>query len=380
MKCKIYATDEGFGPLIRQSAIIEELRRLRPDIDITFQTRKHIESIGLFVKNVKVIDRENNIRWAKLPDGSPDVDAIKSFLSDYRDRSRQFISEEIQEYAFDFSISDFVYEAFPVAQQMGVPSFGVAHFTWDWFFSKLYPLPVTNGFLEQLMAYSAMADVLYFPLFTPREILKNHPNAIEVPLVVRKQVSAPPADLDRTKFNVLIIDSGSGVLSKPMKKAFSEINRLSDFHFFLPSNMGIQGENITSISNKELFIDYIQHANLVVARAGFNTISECIAFRTPMLLVGEVVNPEMSENLLFVKSERLGSFISLAKFTECFQEVLLHFIDHEFRSVLDAMNNHDIPSDGARIIAEDILNRVDGRSALERRPLPRSAKLAGRAS
>ena len=38
---------------------------------------------------------------------------------------------------YDFIISDFVYEAFALAHFAKKPSFGIAHFTWGWFFSKL---------------------------------------------------------------------------------------------------------------------------------------------------------------------------------------------------------------------------------------------------
>jgi hypothetical protein len=366
MKCKIYATDEGFGPLIRQSAIIDELRLLEPNIDITFQTHRHMDSVGLFLKDVTLVDKENNIRWDKHPDGSPDVPAIKRFLSDYEDRSDRFIREELDVFDYDFIISDFVYEAFPVAQQKMVPVYGVAHFTWDWFFSKLYPLPVTNGLLERLTSYANMADVLYFPPFTPREILRQYPSAKEVPLVVRKNESAIPGDLDVTKFNVLIIDSGSEVLMGHMKQALKNISELTDFHFFLSADLGVVGDNVTKISKKELFIDYIPHVDLVIARAGFNTISECIAFRTPILLVGEVVNPEISENMMNVKHEGLGSFISLEKFTGHFNKMLPHFVKYEFPSVLQAVRSHEISSDGAKVIAQDILNRVSRKMDLRR--------------
>ena len=63
---------------------------------------------------------------------------------DYETRSQKYISEEASSSNcdFDFLISDFVFEVFPIAARFGIPSFGVAHFTWDWFFSKMFPAGV----------------------------------------------------------------------------------------------------------------------------------------------------------------------------------------------------------------------------------------------
>ena len=363
MKCKIYATDEGFGPLVRESAVIEEMRALDPDLDIAFQTHAHIEDARWILQDVSLIDRFNNITWSKHPDGSPDVARIRGSFGDYGERSDTFIHRELVDFDYDFVVSDFVYEAFPVARRKGVPSFGIAHFTWDWFFSKLFPMPLGESTLERMRSFAELADVLYFPPFTPREILKTYAHkAREVPLVVRKHETSLPEGLAGDKFKVLVIDSGSRVLREHMRAALQQVPELADdFHFFVSPDVGLEASNVTEIHEKEFFVDHIPHVDLVIARAGFNTISECIAFRTPMLLVGEAMNPEMSENMVNLKNEGLGSFVSLERFTESLPTLLPHFVRHEYQGILQAMRSHEIPTDGARVIAEEILDRVVGR-------------------
>ena len=361
MKCKIYATDEGFGPLVRESAVIEEMRALDPDLEIAFQTHAHIEDARWILQDVSLIDRSNNIRWSKHPDGSPDVPRIREFYRDYPKRSEAFIRRELEDFDYDFVISDFVYEAFPVARKMGVPSFGIAHFTWDWFFSKLFPMPMAESTLERMRGFAELADRLYFPPFTPHEILKTYARqAREVPLVVRKHESKLPDGLAGDTFKVLVIDSGSRVLREHMRSALRQVGELADdFHFFVSADLELEADNVTEIHEKEFFIDHIPHVDLVIARAGFNTISECIAFRTPMLLVGEAMNPEMSENMVNLKNEGLGTFVSLDRFTRSLPTLLPHFVKHEYPGILEAMREHEIPTDGARVIAEEILDRVE---------------------
>ena len=84
----------------------------------------------------------------------------------------------------------------------------------------------------------------------------------------------------------------------------------------MPDRYGITGENLTLLEKDEFLLNYMPHMDFVIARAGFNTISECVAARVPLLLIGEASNPEMEMNMLFVKQEGIGSFVSLQNFAD----------------------------------------------------------------
>ena len=43
-------------------------------------------------------------------------------------------------YNFDFIISDCVPEAFDLSKDFNIPSFGISHFTWDWYFEEFVKL------------------------------------------------------------------------------------------------------------------------------------------------------------------------------------------------------------------------------------------------
>ena len=110
---------------------------------------------------------------------------------------------------YDFLISDFVYEAFEIGNLSSIPTFGVAHFTWDWFLAS-YILHQYKQKCWIIYFFYQKATRIYFPPFTPKEILKHYKNAVSVPLIVRNQ------RINQIKFNdenfkVLIIDSGSGL-------------------------------------------------------------------------------------------------------------------------------------------------------------------------
>ena len=112
MNCKVYITDEGFGPIVRQNAIIKELNRLQPDLKITCQLERHLEQAQKLIPECNFINRYNNITWHKTKDGFPDVEEIKKSYALYNERSDEFIKNELKDFNYDFVLSDFVYEAF----------------------------------------------------------------------------------------------------------------------------------------------------------------------------------------------------------------------------------------------------------------------------
>ncbi len=358
IKCKIYVSDEGYGPLVRQSAIIEAFRQ-RTNVRFEVQTHDRAARIGNLLDDVEVCEVFNNIRWAKKSDGSPDILRIREFFKDYEQRADRFIVEDCTRTKADFLISDFVYEAFRVGHEKGIKSFGLAHFTWDWFFSKIFPSPVCSRVLDRMYADAMLAEVLYFPPFTPSEILCHYASKAKiVPLIVRSLREMPEIEAN-SRFKVLIMDSGSSVLSGSIEQAACSFADLPDFQFYISSKFNVRGANITPLDPSEIFSDYMPHMNLVICRAGFNTISECLAYRTPFLLIGEAVNPEMSENVIMMKRAQLGSMVSLEAFTDHLTDFLPRFVEHEYSQILHHMGEHEFHHNGAEVVADDILNRLE---------------------
>jgi uncharacterized protein (TIGR00661 family) len=356
LRCKIYLSDEGFGHIVRQRAVVEELLLEAPTTSITVQTKTQIAAAGRFIQGAQLIERFNNIQWDKKPNGSPDLKKISERYNTYIQTSNDFIESEQDEFPFDFVISDFVYEAFAIAKKKRMPSFGVAHFTWDWFFSKLYPPPVHTDVINHFMKMASMATKLYFPPFTPEEIIHHYKGkAMEVPLILHHKIEHKVSN-HKDKFKVLIMDSGAGVLSESIRKALLSVKPLNDFLFFVSDKFATDQENVRTIPSSDLMVDYVADMNLVIGRAGFNTISECVGLRTPMLLIGEAMNPEMNENILLLKKQHLGSFISIETFEIGLGKFLPAFLKHEYGHIKDMMDNHDIATNGAEVIVKDMLN------------------------
>ncbi|MFN0031677.1 MAG: glycosyltransferase family protein [Flavobacteriales bacterium] len=355
-RCKVYLSDEGFGHIVRQRAVLEELRRVLPDLHVTVQTEAQAAAASRFISGARLIKKYNNITWDKQPNGSPDLLKIKERFVNYLHTSSAFIADDLQAFDYDFVISDFVYEAFESAARSGIPSFGVAHFTWDWFFSKLYPPAVHSDVIGHFMHMASKATRLYFPPFTPEEILHHYRDkALEVPLILRSGIQHKTSH-GESKFKVLMMDSGAGVIGESIQKALKAVAPLDDFLFFASEKFATGQANLRTLPANDLMVDYVADMDLVIGRAGFNTISECVGLRTPMLLIGEAMNPEMNENILMLKKQNLGSFISMPTFERDLDVYLPAFLKHEYKHIKHTMDKHEIATTGAEMIVHDMLN------------------------
>lgn len=357
-KVKIYLSDEGFGHIVRQNAIHSELKKMMPDLQTTIQTEKHLEVAKRIFGKAEYISKHGNIIWIKKENGSPDISKIQSFYEDYESRWDEYLLSEENNLNHDFVLSDFVYEPFDLANNKNIPIFGVAHFTWDWFFSKLYPPPLKSSLIKRFSDSANKADVLYFPPLTPVEIIQHYKNSKEVPFIVRKNINHKKVKPVKHRFKVLIIDSGAGVLRNSISNSIEQLTALDDIQFYLVEGYKQKADNITYVRTGELLVDYIGDMDLVIGRAGFNTVSECIAIRTPMLLLGEAMNPEISENIIELKKLGLGSFMSLKEFENSLATYLPRFISSEYKILKENIQNHDLPTNGAEVIAQDIANRL----------------------
>lgn len=357
VKAKVYLSDEGFGHIVRQRAIMTELLKLDSGFYFSLQTNKHLAFARQNMPAQTFIDRYNNISWHKKTDSSPDIELIKSHYDLYLESIQPYLKTEAEEFDYDFVISDFVYEAFEVARQQAKPSFGVAHFTWDWFFSKIYPRVISDALFKYFTNAANSARKLYFPPFTPPEILKYYRGkTVEVPFIVREDVNHKPWP-KTNRLKILVMDSGAGLMAENIKHALP--NNISDEWLFgVQEELELIGDSFFNVPRNHLLIDYVEGADLVVGRPGFNTLSECIAYRKPMLLISESMNPEMEFNIAELKKLSLGGFISIQDFRSNFGLILSQFFKFEYHMIEGNMKNHAFRTDGGRIIAEDILSSL----------------------
>lgn len=341
MNVKVYASDEGFGHIVRQRAIIDELLKL-DHIGITLQTKNNLGVAREFFKDrVQYQERFNNLITVKSA-GMLDVRATHELMQTHFTRFMKTMIDEVQEmHRYDMVISDLVPEAIAAAKISGKKAFAVCHHTWDWIFEKI---PALVKYVHLLEATTMEADAIFFPPLTPDETIEKYAKiAVKVPFIV---YPFGPNDipLDHSRPNVLVLDSGTKVLAELIEKNKAGFARLTDYHF-------ITIRDVNKVHN------LIPHVDLVISRGGFNTITDCIAAKTPMLLIDEPDNPEIAHNLSRVSELGLCSTMKLNEYANNFPATFLEFMQTQYEEVKHSIQNHHFKSNGAQKIAEEVMRR-----------------------
>jgi len=356
MRAKVYLSDDGFGHLVRQEAIIKQL--LKANLDITIQTKNKIDiAHQKFGATVQYIKKFNNIETKKHVTGYLDREETKKYFISYLTNSQKFIEEENKDFNYDFVISDTVPEAHVIAKMNSVPSFGIFHFEWAWFCARVFPeLKEVSNLMK---SYYKQATQIYLPPLAPKEVSDLYANiSTNVPFIIN---SFDNVDILNTgKKNVLIMDNGTSTLSEIIIHNFSTIEKMDKYHFFISKSLAKQdGKNITRVEGLKLIHSHIPKVDVLVARAGYNTITESIITKVPALFVNEGANPEVAHNINAVCKDKLGHSMTVEQYKNNFNEVFENFMIKEYNIIKENLIKHDFESNGAEVIAEDILQRVN---------------------
>lgn len=360
---KIYISDEGFGHIVRQRAIVKELYRQFDHLEVTIQTSVNYDFAIKNIQHDKAIRKFNNIVWHKNENRSPDPIQINEYYRTYAGKSEKFIEEEVAHFDYDFVITDFCYEAFEIAKFCNVPSFGVCHFTWDWFLENLFDDELKGTLIPRLIRQARTAEMLFFPPFTPPRILQNYENHLNVPFIVKEDIEHKQWSLEEVDkpMKILFMDSGAGIMRERIIKVLSNFN-FNDFReniiFGLPSAIDFKHDNVFNIPSDHLIVDYVQDADFVVGRPGFNTVSECLSCKVPMILISETMNPEMEHNIAALLEENVVDFLTLEDFQKNFETIVKTYINEKLDVCNNNLLNKDYGINGAEIIVESIKNTV----------------------
>jgi predicted glycosyltransferase len=113
---------------------------------------------------------------------------------------------------------------------------------------------------------------------------------------------------------------------------------------------------IESLKNSHRLISYV---DFLVARGGFNTITEIIKFNKPALLINEKNNPEIKENLKQMKKLDFCSIMQQSSFKFNFQKKIYSFIKNDMKRIKNKLKSKKIKSNGATQIVENIVKNYE---------------------
>ncbi len=361
LECGIFISDEGFGHMVRQRAIIKELLKKYPSILITVFTSKNIFYLKeTFENNIKYLNISPNLRTIKKKDGSLNIKKTRIIFYNWEKNSVNW-KKKVKKYFinFDFIISDCVPEAFDLSKEFNIPSFGVCHFTWDWFFKSV--CKVNTKYLKKMEDSFKKCDHFFFPPFTPEKILTKYNKKISK---INFIVGEFAKKTRKNNFNkCLIMDNGTRSLSSSINKTVPFLKSIKNIQFYvcidnLNQNFKEQifiSNNIVPVSGLKNMHEKLASADIVIARGGFNTISECLVLKKPALFFNEKNNPEVRENLKLVSNKnKLAGLINNNDWGKNFNKKINLFIKNNGKKIYKKLIYKNFKYNGAKQVVNKI--------------------------
>ena len=208
-----------------------------------------------------------------------------------------------------------------------------------------------------------MSTKIYFPPFTFKNILTNYKNKKEVNFITNK-IFIKKNKTKRKPSKILIMNNGTGALTHSINKILLSLSKIKNFDFFVSTNnlskikkdkiKRIKNVNLINNSLKEMY-SYISKVDLVLARGGYNTITECLLLKKPSILSYEKNNPEVNENIKIIKKNNLCSSMTYLDWNKTrFQKKIDSFIKRDYDNVLRNIFKRNFKNNGSLQIAKDI--------------------------
>ena len=137
------------------------------------------------------------------------------------------------------------------------------------------------------------------------------------------------------------MDNGSKVLSTKILKIIKYLKEFNDLKFIISANSfnTNQLKNIKKIKNCKIEKDlkkihkYIPQCDFLIARGGFNTITESLILKKPTILYNETQNIEVKKNISFLVKKGLSYPINREFFTNFFKKKIDYFRNYKLSKI-----------------------------------------------
>jgi len=254
----------------------------------------------------------------------------------------------------DYIISDSVPQAFELAKELNVKSLNISHFTWNWFYKKHYlQNKKRDRVFDELNKSYNLADCFLILPLTPKEIVNNYK-------FKSKNINFIISDFEnKRKKNYIMIcvimDNGTKTLSKLIEKSIPFLKYIKNVFFYVGiknfneeiKNEIANSKNIIPIYGLRKIHHTIPMSDFVIARAGFNTITETLILKKPSIFFNEIKNEETSHNIKMLRELKIISIIKKNEWGENIINRIKYFINFEKKALEKRISKGNFLSNGA---------------------------------
>ncbi len=363
-----FISDDGYGHAVRQSSIIDELLKVdkNKNLHIHVYANKILNNIKKkFAKKIKYQKFDNIIQTKKNLDGSLSKVGTKKIFKIWKKNKKKLINKvklKIQNY--DLVITDSVPHVFDAAKELNITSLNISHYTWDWFYLKTFKKD--KLYKELLKSYSKV-DKLIFPPLTEPEILKTYKNKIHKINYIITDSFAEGHFLSSKKnknLQCMIMDNGSKVLSTKISKILKYIKDFKNLDFIICANFFKKKQILDLSKLKHCKVEkdlkkihmHIPYCDFLIARGGFNTITESLILKKPTLLYNETKNKEVRGNIKHLKKKGLSYPIYKNFFTNKFKKNIDFFVSKKLKKINKNFLRYNFKCNGSKQASKIIIS------------------------
>ena len=364
IKVAIFISDVGFGHMVRQREVVQQLINKIKNIEITLVNGLQIEILReSFDDKVKYIKRFNNIELLKTKDGyfgrEKSIKTLdvwnKNLGNDFKFFKKNFKN-------FHFIISDFVPQVFYYAKKLNIKCYGVCHFSWSWYFETVYPRQ-KKSIVSKIKKYENMATKIFLPPLTPKGVYSNINDVEKYKNINFISQPYKSENTKNSKKTFLIMDNGTQTLSKLISDTVPYLKKMKNYIFYIgisslnnvATEIILKSKNMIPITTLKGMYSYIGKVDHVIVRGGFNSITECLFFKNPAIFMSEKFNPEIDENLKIVFDKNLGAIMNKEDWKSNFSKRIDMFIKNEANLIKKNLNRQQFKYNGVSQLLKAIL-------------------------
>ncbi|NUN50588.1 MAG: hypothetical protein HUU15_17390 [Candidatus Brocadiae bacterium] len=312
-----YVSGHGLGHATRSCVVMNALHALVPTVNF------HIRSNAprwIFAKNVHAPFEYSfvEVDVGVVQRTIFNIDKLRTLRNceEAVDRAPKVLKQELAfaaKHPPALIISDIAPLAFDVGKMLGVPSVGIANFTWDWIYeSYIDEMKPFKALAQMARASYAKADLLLRLPFAGES--KSIRNQKSIPVIARKSTARredvfESLGIPRTDRKVVLLAfggmDGAGFM-------LDGIERNPQYLFVIPTDQAIpklpNAVRVPEVVHVQ-FQDLVKSCDLVVSKPGYGIVSECIANRTPFLYTSRDDFPEYEVMVAQMKKSLPCAFI-----------------------------------------------------------------------
>ncbi len=369
MKVVSVITGIGYGHTIRQAAILKELEKNGAEIVIA--------SYGNGLEYFKNVYSTLDIDGPRLPEKNSEFSTMRTIIMNLKLPSFYVknyfkLKRLFKVFNPDVIICDF--EPLPLYMEKKRPH--VLVFNFD-------PLQYKGYIKENKKCHwlqSKYVSIIYnkakkisAPIIIPS--FEKHPTEIDkykfVNLITRKLPKASQKELleklGLRKPPIIIMFGGSHFSTELLYKIQDILPNIEeDFIVFTYRLSGKSHDNVTFLSFKDNFLEYLKASKGIITQAGHCTLSECIALKKPSLLFPIPNFIEQELNAHYAKKQR----ISMVENKKDFAKTELVSIIRDFISSIpklkENLENLNLEADGAEQAAAIISKSIQARKGQDK--------------